>query len=46
MVCKQLFSEEKDSGHVEYRYRIIDRLISIEVLWKSFYLNTPIKSEL
>ena len=43
---KQFFSEEKDLGHVKYRYRIIGRLISIEVLWKSFHANTPIKGEL
>ena len=36
-------SEEEDSGHVECRYRIIGRLISIEVLWESFYPRTPIK---
>ena len=44
-VCKQLFSE-KDSGHVKCIYRIIVRLISIKVLWESFYPNTPIKDEL
>ena len=31
-VCKQLFSEKKDLGHVKCRYKIIDRLISIEIL--------------
>ena len=31
-VCKRFFSEEEDSGHVKYIYRIIDRLISIKVL--------------
>ena len=31
-VCKQLFSKKEDSGHVKYRYRIIDRLIFIEIL--------------
>ena len=45
-VCKRLFSEEQDSSHVQYKYRIIGRLISIEVLWESFYPNTPIKGEL
>ena len=45
-VCKQLFSEEEDSGHVECRYRIIGRLISIEVLWESFHPNTPITGAL
>ena len=45
-VCKQLFSEDEDSGHMEYRYKIIGRLISIEVLWKSFHPNTPIKGKL
>ena len=45
-VCKQLFSEVKDLGHVKCKCWIISRLISIEVLWESFHLNTPIKSEL
>ena len=45
-VCKQLFSEEEDSGHEKYRYGIIGRLISIEVLWESFYPNIPITDEL
>ena len=45
-VCKRLFSEEEDSSHVECRYRIIGRLISIKVLWELFHLNTPVKSEL
>ena len=45
-VCKRLFLKEEDSGYVEYRYRIIGKLISIEVLWKSFHPNTPIKGEL
>ena len=46
-VCKQLFSEEEeDLGYIKYRCRIIGRLISIEVLLKSFHLNTPIKGEL
>ena len=45
-VYKQLFSKEEDSGHVECRYRIIGRLISIKVLWESFYPNTPIKVKL
>ena len=45
-VYKQLFSEEEDSNHVEYRYKIIGRLIFIKVLWKSFYSNTPIKDKL
>ena len=31
-ICKQLFSEEEDLGHVKCRYRIISRLISIKVL--------------
>ena len=38
--------QEEDSGHVEYRYRIIDRLISIKVLWESSYPNTSIKYKL
>ena len=33
MVCKRLFSEKEDSGHLKCRCRIIGRLISIEVLW-------------
>ena len=45
-VCKRLFSEEEDSGHVKCRYRIIGKLISIEVLWESFHPNTPFKGEL
>ena len=36
----------KNLGHLKYKYRIIGRLISIKVLWKSFYPNTPIKGEL
>ena len=31
-MCKQLFSDEKDSGHVKCRYKMIGRLISIKVL--------------
>ena len=31
-VCKQLFLEEEDSGHMECRYKIISKLISIKVL--------------
>ena len=45
-VCKELFLEKEDSGHVKCRYRVIDRLISIEVLCKSFHLNIVIKVEL
>ena len=45
-VCKQLFSEEEDSGHIKCRYRVISRLISIKVSWESFHPNTPIKGEL
>ena len=45
-VCKRLFSEKEDLGHVKCRYRIIDRLISIEVLWELSYPNTPINCEL
>ena len=45
-VCKRIFSKEEDSGYVKYRYRIIGKLIYIEVLWGSFHLNTPIKGEL
>ena len=43
---KWFFLEEEDSGHMKCRYRIIGRLISIEVLWESFHPNTPIKGEL
>ena len=32
---------DKFRSYVKYGYRIIDRLISIKVLWKSFYFNTP-----
>ena len=42
-VCKQLFLETEDLGHVEYRYEVIGRLISIRILWESFYPNTSIK---
>ena len=45
-VCKRLFSEEEDLSHIECRYRIIGRLISIKVLWESFHPNTPIKGKL
>ena len=38
--------EWRNTGHVKYKCRIIDRLISIEVLWESFHPNTPIKGEL
>ena len=38
--------EWRNSGHVKCRYRVIGRLISNEVLWKSFHPNTPIKGEL
>ena len=44
-MCKQLFSKKEDFSHVKYKYRIIGRLISIKVLWKFFYPNTPIKGE-
>ena len=42
-VCKRLFSEEEDLSHVKCRYRIIGRLISIEVLWESSHPNTLIE---
>ena len=42
---KQLFLKE-DLGHVKCIYRIISRLIFIEVLWESSYLNIPIKNDL
>ena len=45
-MCKQLFLEKEDSGHLKYRYRIIGRLISIKVLWEFFHPNTPSKGEL
>ena len=44
-VCKRLFLEKENSGHVKCRYRIIGRLIFIEVLWEFFHPNTPIKDE-
>ena len=34
---------EKNSSYVKWRCRIIDKLISIKVLWELFYSNTPIK---
>ena len=37
---------EEFRSRVKCKYMIIGRLISIEVLWKSFHSNTPIKSEL
>ena len=43
---EQLLLDKEDSNHVECRYRIIDRLFSIEVLGKSFHPNTLIKGEL
>ena len=39
------FREWRNAGHVKCRYRIIGRLISIEILWKSFHPNTLIKSK-
>ena len=45
-VCKQLFSEQEDSSHVKCKYKIIGRLISIKVLWESFYPNTLITNKL
>ena len=42
-VCKQLFSKEKDLDYLKCIYKIISKLISIEVLWKLSYLNTLIK---
>ena len=42
----QRMEVERNLGHVKCRYKVIDRLISIEVLWESFYPNTPIKGEL
>ena len=45
-ICKRLLLKEENSGHVECKYKIISRLISIEVLWKFFYLNIPIKGKL
>lgn len=48
--CTNDFSQEievkKNSDHVKYRYKIISRLIFIEILWEFFYSNTPIKDEL
>ena len=44
-VYKQLFSKKEDLSHVKYKYNIIDRLISIKVLWKFFYPNTSSKGE-
>ena len=41
------FLEEwRNTGQVKYKCKIIDRLISIKVLWKSFHPNIPIKSKL
>ena len=37
---------EEFRSRVKCRYMIIGKLISIKVLWESFYPNTPIKGEL
>ena len=44
-IYKQLFLEKEDLGHMKYIYKIIDKLIFIEVLWKSSHPNTIIKGE-
>ena len=36
---------EEFKSYVKYRYMVIGRLISIEVLWESFHSNTLIKGE-
>lgn len=43
---KQFFSKKEDSDYIKYRSKIIDRLISIKVLKKSFYSNILIKIKL
>ena len=42
------FSQEVEEfgSRVNYRYMVISKLISIEVLWESFYPNIPINGEL
>ena len=37
-VCKQLFSEEEDSGHVKCRYKILGRLILSKYYGNPFIL--------
>ena len=46
--CANDFSQEVEEFRscVKCRYMVIGKLISIEVLWESFYSNTPIKGEL
>ena len=46
--CINDFSQEMEEcrSHVKCRYKIIGKLIFIEVLWKSFHFNTLIKDEL
>ena len=46
--CANDFSQEVEEfrSRVKCRDMVIDRLISIEVLLKSFCFNTPIKDEL
>ena len=38
--------EWRNANYVKNKYRIIDRLISIDVLWESFHPNTSIKDKL
>lgn len=45
-VYKWFFLEEKDLDHVKYKYRIISKLVFIEVLWESSHSHTLIKDEL
>ena len=44
-VFKQLFLQE-GSSYVKYKYKIISKLISIEVIWELFHPTTSIKDEL
>ena len=47
MCANNFFQEvEEFRSYIKCKYRIIGRLISIKVLQKFFYLNTPIKGEL
>ena len=45
-VYTTFFREWRNVGHVKYRYKVIGRLIFIEVLWESFHPNTPISGNL
>ena len=35
----------KNADHIKYRYRVIDKLVFIKVLWELFHPNIPIIGE-